>query len=155
MDIGDILLIVFAIIGTIISAVAKSAKKKAEVAQDDQSAYDSWLQEEEYESNERQMRDQEQGRGAIPPQQDRELHALEAPAREYWSYDQQVIAEPVSCHQVNDTNRPRRNMNDSKDGVYSIKEAEKEGEHFDGLNDVKLKDIIIYSELLKPKFKEY
>lgn len=156
MDFADILIVIFAIIGAIVSAVAKkNAKKKTEVDQQSQPPYFSWMEEDESAAEEYMKAIPKQSRElsmeAIS-QQSRELHTLESAPRRLWSYDQQAIAEAESPNSVNDTHRPKRSQRNSDDNAYSVNE---EGRKHDIIEDINLRHAIIYSELLKPKFKEY
>ena len=160
MDFADILVVIFAIIGTIISAVAKSAKKKAAARQDTQPSSGSWVEvEEEYEQPEYWQMVSEQGRESYKTeatsQRGRELYTLETPSRQHWSYDQQSIAKAESSQQIDDAHRPKRDKHEVNDDIYSLHDEKTERKSHDALVNINLKDAIIYSELLKPKFQEY
>ncbi len=157
MDFTDILVVVVAIGGAILSAIAKNAKKKNTAAHSEEPEYDSWTQEGEFEPGRYMESVPEQGVELYTletiPQQDRELYTLETPSRPHWSYDQQAVAETGPSQQVNDMFRPMHHISDPVADINKERIADEP--HGDLSGNINLRDVIIYSELLKPKFKEY
>lgn len=143
MDAIDILIFALALIGMVVSAVTKNAKKKA---QDHKPLpnFDQWSMDEDdmYNKTEPVI-----------------AYNVEDPYDEeqtYWSYDKEAIKELESSAHVDDLNREHKH-HVTDDNAYKIKDDKNIADTgislFDG--GVNLRDAIIYSELLKPKYKEY
>lgn len=152
MEFADIIIIVVAVISMIISAVAKSAKKKAEQQPGVPNADTQWQDEydEEREPYDQPVFAREEVRQEQPE------YASVTEERELWSYDARAIdslnlrAQPAKGGGKFRERHPSEAA-PNEDAHSTDRDVSKETptEAFN------LRDAIVYSELLKPKFKEY
>ena len=147
MDIGDIIIIAAAVIGTAVSAFSKNAKKKANAGRpatpSDYEWEESGESEPEFES-------------VLSPTDNYESIYQAESQPERWSYDRQAIEELASSPQVDDNYRKKKAAaTPPTDNVYDGLDKNKSHSTADAAKEFNVRDAIIYSELLKPKFKEY
>ena len=149
MDFGDIIIIAAAVIGMVVSAISKSAKKKAQSNQPSPvSEHEEWY--DEYDE------DTEQTSHSVV--KEHEMHQSGRTESEYWSYDQQTLDEIESSPKINDTYRkkkPSKHETKPENSIYALDKNKPTANEGAGPGNFNLKDAIIYSELLNPKFKEY
>lgn len=148
MDFTDILIIALAAVGAIISGITKSVRKKHESAQPANPTYEQWTQEDGDEN--------EEYREIVSPQGIEMPYTLETESSAHWSHDRQAMVEIESLPQANDKYRQKRTTQHTKNSGYSSNEKKVEKVSYNDITEnINIRDAIIYSELLKPKFKEY
>ena len=163
MDFADILIVVGAVISMIVTAISKNAKKKAEA----QHKHNPSLpQIEEFEED--QWEDPDYGRdvfgrpvydGGEARKPEVAFTTIPTPTiveqRELWSYDTQAINAINSTPEGSRKSKASKAKSSPKESQVSEYDSENGSNDHEFIKDFKLRDAIIYSELLKPKFKEY